>query len=160
MSVTQVLHRCPVFAELTRYELGKIAVFAVRREYSAGDTICWEQDTAEELLVLERGKVALQMTLPATPSQKARQVTVDVTTDNEVAGWSVVVEPFVYTFTGICLQNTSVVAVNGARLRELFRRDSHIGYKVMKGLINVVAARLDDTRRLLLSERMQTPRSV
>ncbi len=158
MNAAQVLHRCPVFAELTRYELGKIAAFAAHREYAAGDTICWEQDSAEELLVLEKGKLALQMTVPATPTQKARQVTVDVITDNEVAGWSIVVEPFVYTFTAICLQNTSVVAINGARLRELFRRDSQTGYKVMKGLISVVAARLDDTRRLLLSERMQTPR--
>ena len=159
MTVKQALHRCPVFATLTGDELAKIAVLSVEREYGAGDTICWEQDTAEELLVLEKGKVALQMTLPSAPSQASRQITVDVATANEIAGWSVVVEPFVYTFTGICLQNTTVIAINGAKLRELFRRDNHIGYKVLKGLINVVAARLDDTRRLLLSERMQTPES-
>lgn len=159
MTVKQVLHKCPVFATLTNDELAKIAALAVEREYEAGDTICWEHDTAEELLVLTKGKAALQMTLPDVPSQPSRQTTVDVTTTNEIAGWSVVVEPFVYTFTAICLQNTTVIAINGAKLRELFQSNNHIGYEVLKGLIKVVAGRLDDTRRLLLSERLQTPKS-
>ncbi len=159
MTIKQVLHKCPVFATLTSDELAKIAALAVEREYEAGATICWEHDNAEELLVLTKGKAALQMMLPAAPSQPSRQTTVDVTTTNEIAGWSVVVEPFVYTFTAICLQNTTVIAINGAKLRELFQSNNHIGYEVLKGLIKVVAGRLDDTRRLLLSERLQIPKS-
>ncbi len=158
MTAKQALKKCPIFATLTSDELEKIANLAVDREYEAGTTVCQEQNGAEELLVLEEGKIALQMKLPVGQTQTGRKVTVDVVTKDEVTGWSVIIEPYVYTLTAICLQKSKVVAINGTKLRALFQNNNHMGYEVMKGLIKVVASRLDDTRQLLVSERLLAPK--
>ena len=153
-STRQVLKQCSVFQTLNESELDRVASLAVEKEYEAGATIFRERDSAAELLVIEEGKVALQMTIPPAQGHNARRVTVDVVNEGEVVGWSVVVEPHVYTFTAICLQRAKVLAISGARLRALCEEDKSIGYKVTKGLIKLAASRLDETRRVLISERL------
>ncbi len=157
MTAKQVLKECRVFAALTAAELEKIASLAVEKEYEAGTTIFQEGDSANELFILQEGKVAVQMTLPVSPAQMSRRVTVDVITGNEVLGWSAIVEPYLYTLTAVCLQKTRVLAINSIKLRPLLQDNHNIGYEVMRGLIKVVASRLDDTRQVLVSERLLTP---
>ncbi|MBI4284699.1 MAG: cyclic nucleotide-binding domain-containing protein [Chloroflexi bacterium] len=156
MSVKQVLRQCDVFATLSEAELEQVSSFAVEKEYEAGSIVFHEKDNAEELLVIEDGRIALQMTVPVEPGGIARKVTVDVAARGDVVGWSVFVEPYTRNFTAVCLQNARVVAINGASLRALFRENNQVGYKVMKELIKVAGARLDDTRRVLVSERLLT----
>ncbi len=157
MTVTQVLGKCQLFIALTDADLEKIASLAVDKEYEAGTTIFQEGGSADEFFVLQEGKVAVQMTLPIAPTQMGRRITVDVVTKNEVLGWSAIVEPYIYTLAAVCLQKTKVLAINGIKLRSLLRDNHHIGYEVMRGLIKVVASRLDDTRHVLVSERLLTP---
>ncbi len=156
MTAQQVLRECEVFSALTNTELEKVASSILEKEYEAGTTIFQEGDSAEELLVLQEGKVAVQMTLPKTQMQMSRRITVDVVTRNGVVGWSAIVEPFMYTLTAVCLQKVKVLSISGNKLRWLLQDDPKIGYGVMKGLIKVVASRLDDTRQLLVSERLFT----
>ncbi len=158
MTAKQVLKECQVFAALDDAELEKIASLAVDKEYEAGTTIFQEGTSANELFVLQEGKVAVQMTLPMTPGQMSRRITVDVVTRNEMLGWSAIVEPYVYTLTAVCMQKTKVLAIRGIKLRVLLRDNHHIGYEVLRGLTKVVASRLDDTRHVLVSERLLTPK--
>ena len=111
-------------------------------------------DKAEELFVLQEGRVAVQMTLPETGGLASRRITVDVVTKNEIAGWSAIVEPYKYTFTAVCMQKTIALSISGDKLRWLLRDNPKIGYEVMKGLARVIAAGLNDTRQILMSERL------
>lgn len=157
-SARQILKRCPVFAMLNAAELEQIASLTEEREYEAGVTLFQEKDSVGELLVLIEGKIALQMTLPAVSGEGSRKVTIDLINPEEVVGWSAIVEPYTYNFTGICLHKARVLAINGAKLRILLRDNCHIGYEVVKGLIKVAASRLDETRQLLVSERLLSPK--
>lgn len=159
MTAQQVLRECEVFSALTNAELEKVASLVLEKEYEAGTTIFQGGDSAEELLVLQEGKVAVQMTLPKTQMQMSRRITVDVVTRNGVVGWSAIVEPYMYTLTAVCLQKVKALSISGNKLRWLLQDDPKIGYGVMKGLIQVVASRLDDTRQLLVSERLFTETS-
>jgi CRP-like cAMP-binding protein len=123
------------------------------RTYEAGASIFREGDSAEQLFVLEEGKVALQKDVPLPEAQLGRRITVDVVTRGEVFGWSSIVAPHIYTLSAICLQKTSVVAIDGARLRSLLQEDHHMAYEVLHGLLKVVASRLADTMQLLITER-------
>lgn len=158
MTAQQLLRECEVFSALTNAELEKIASSAVEKEYDAGSTIIQEGDSAEELLVIQEGKVAVQMTLPKAQGQMSRRVTIDIVSRNEVIGWSVMVEPHVHTVTAVCLQEVKALAISGTMLRWLLRDDPKIGYDVLRGLIKVVASRLADTRQLLISERLLSPK--
>ena len=145
-----------IFEELTSAEQEKLLALAVEREYPAGAVIFKEGDPAEEFLLLEEGKVALQMKLPATLSQAQRKVAVDFVGKDEVLGWSAIVEPHVYTLTAVTLQRAKVLAINGSKLRSLMEADHHLGCKLLVALIKVVASRLADTREVLASERLVT----
>lgn len=154
MSVKQVLKDCVLFSELSDSELESVVGSAVEKQYEAGATMFSAGENAEDLFVLEEGRVAVQMTLPKTGGQASRRITVDVVTRNEMAGWSAIVEPYKYTFTAICMQKTVALSINGNKLRWLLRDNPKIGYEVMKGLTKVLAAGLNDTRQVLMSERL------
>ncbi len=157
--VLRNLRDCELFSALSDNELEKVAASVVAKEYEAGTTIFQGGDSADELLVLQEGKVALQMTLPKTQMQMSRRITADIVTRNEVIGWSAIVEPHIYTLTAVCLQNVKALSISGNKLRWLLQDNPEIGYEVLKGLIKVVASRLDDTRQLLVSERLFTETS-
>ncbi len=154
MSAKQVLKDCVLFFRLSDSELEKIASLAVEKQFEAGTTMFTAGDNAEELFVLREGRVAVQMTLPKTSELASRRITVDVVTRNEMAGWSAILEPYKYTFTAICMQHTEVLSISGNKLRSLLRDNTKIGYEVMEGLAKVIAAGLNDTRQVLISERL------
>ncbi len=154
MTSKQVFKECSVFASLSESDLDRIAGLAQPTDWEAGVTLFGESSPAKDLFVLERGKVALQMHLGGGQTQRAKRVTVDVVTKGDVVGWSAVVEPYKYNFTAICLEPTRLLGIDGARLRDLLRDDHRIGYEVLSRLIQVVASRLDETRHVLISERL------
>ena len=156
MTYKQALRECEVFSGLSDTELDKVASFVVEKQYEAGSTIFAAGDNAEELFVLQEGRVAVQMTLPKASGQASRRITVDVVTKNEILGWAAIVEPYKYTFTDVCMQQTVALSINGNQLRWLLRDNPKAGYEILKGLIKVVASRLDDTRQVLVSERLLT----
>lgn len=147
------LRDCEVFSALSDTELEEVAASILEKEYGAGTTIFREGESADELLVLQEGRVALQMTLLREHGQMSRRVSVDIVSTNEVIGWSAIVEPYVYTLTAICLQQVKALSISGDKIRWLLEDNPRIGYKVLKGLIKVVALRLHDTRQVLISER-------
>ena len=157
MTIEEALKQCPVFAALNQTELKRIASLAEEREYEAGTTILQKGDSANVLLVLQEGKVALQTTLPATQAAIHRRVTVDIVNPNEVIGWSALVEPYVYVLTAVCLQKVKVIRINGIELRGLLQNEPKVGSEVLKELIKVVASRLEETRNVLASERLGVP---
>lgn len=150
--VKHVLKECPIFEGLSDADLDKISSIATPAQYEAGHTLFVESVSAERMYVMEKGRVALQMGLPA--GRASRRITVDVVGKNDIFGWSALVESHRYTLTAVCLEPTNVLGIDGTRLRSVLEADQKLGYKVLSRLINLVASRLDETRRVLISERM------
>jgi CRP-like cAMP-binding protein len=157
MSYRPLLKRCPVFAGLTGNELDQIAEFTTEREYASGVTLFNAQEPSEELLVLEEGTIALQVAVALDAGTTSRKITIDIVNPYELVGWSAVVEPYIYNFTGISLQPCKVLVISGKRLRRIIQNDQNAGYEILQGLIKVVSERLADTRQMLVSERIVVP---
>ncbi len=151
---TDRLRECHVFSALNEVELRKVANLVLEKEYEVGATIYQEGTQAGELAVLQEGKVALQMSLSAPTVQTARRITVDIVSQHELIGWSALVSPHIYTLTSVCLQRVKVLSIDGIKLRSLLGSNHHIGYQILSELVKVIASRLDDTRRVLVSERI------
>lgn len=156
-SWNQALKECQVFSALDDVALESVASSLIDKQYEAGTTIFHEGDKASELLVIREGKVALQMALPKSYATAQRRITVDVVAKNDVAGWSAIVEPHIYTLTAVCLQETKALSISSNKLNWLLQSNYDIGYAVLRELIKVVASRLHETRQVLLSERMLLP---
>jgi len=149
----QMLRESHLFEQLNDTDLDSITSISRSREYEAGATIFTEKGLAEELYIVEKGKVALQMQLSLSHPQLSKKVTVDIVTQNEVFGWSVLVAPYKYTLSAVCLEHTRVTATDGIKLRSLIQNNHRLGYEVLNQLIKVVASRLDETCHVLISER-------
>ncbi len=150
----QALKRCQIFSTLDDVALDVVAASLVEKEFEAGTTIFHEGDPAVELLILQDGKVALQMGVSSVASLPSRRITVDVVGANEIIGWSAVVEPFRYTLSGVCLQNTRALSISSNKLRWLMDDNRSIGFEILTGLSRVIATRLSDARQVLISERL------
>jgi CRP-like cAMP-binding protein len=147
--------QCKVFAALTAGETDRIAALVVDKTYEAGAVMFHENERADELFVLEEGKVALQMSCAIPPR---RRVTVDLAFKGDLVGWAPLVEPHIHNLTAICLQTSRVLAVDANRFRALLREDNPMCSKLMKGLAQDALSRLNDTRHLLVSERLWPPK--
>lgn len=153
ITVRERLRECAVFSALNNAELEKIASLVSERKFEAGDTIFNSGDSANELFVIQEGKIALQIAMPKPGEAKGKKITIDIVAKDEALGWAAVVEPYVYTFTATCLQNVRALSVNGKTLRRLLQDNPKTGYTVVSAIAKVVASRLDATRQLLISER-------
>ncbi len=153
MASQDLLRECAVFSALTNAELEKIAGSGVEKEYEAGTSIYKTGESAEELLLIQEGKVAVQIALPKTATQSSRRLTVDIVTRGEVIGWAAIIEPYTHSFTTACLQKVKVLSLSGIKLRWLLQDDPKVGYGVLNGMIKVIASKLYDTNYLLASER-------
>ncbi|MBI2868316.1 MAG: cyclic nucleotide-binding domain-containing protein [Chloroflexi bacterium] len=151
------LRTCEPFATLSNGELDKITGSAAERQYEAGAVIFHEGESANELFVLQEGKVALQMTLKNDHYQTHRRMTVDIVAANEVFGWPAIIAPYNHTLTAVCLQAAKVLAISANNIRWLRQDNPAAGCDILKGLIKIVDLRLEETRRLLVSERLLTP---
>jgi len=154
MIAEKVLKECRVFSTLTGAELEKIASLAIEKQFEAGTVILEGKDFTEELIIVEDGKVALQMELPTSQPQTSRRTTVDLVTRYEMLGWPVTFGPFDYSFTAVCLTKTAVLAINGMKLRQMLRDNPHLEHEILSGFIKVLASRLYDTFQVLISERL------
>ena len=153
MAYKAALKECVVFQSLTEADLGRMEDMCALQDYAAGTTVFSEGASSDRMYILQSGKVALQMQLPAAGPQPGRRISVDFVSKNEVFGWSALVMPRRYTLMAVCLEPTRLLAIDGVRLRALMQEDSRIGYQLLNGLIGVVASRLEETRHVLISER-------
>lgn len=154
MTAKEMLRKYNIYEPLTDTELDSIAGISQPREFEAGATVFNEKGPADQLYVVEKGKVALQMQLLLSQPQLTKKVTVDIVNPREVFGWSVLVAPYRYTLTAVCLEPTRVLATDGTKLRALIENNQQLGYHVLNQIIKVVASRLDETCHVLISERL------
>ena len=154
MSAKTMLGECLLFFDVNSSGLEKIAEITQEKEFDAGATLFSAGDSAVDLYIIEEGRVAIQMSLPKTAGHAARRITVDVVSKNEIVGWSAIVEPYKYTFNTICMQHTIALSINAAKLRALMNDDPGLGYDIMKNLTKILAVGLNDTRQILIAERL------
>lgn len=148
------LKGCSIFEALSDAELEKVMKLSHSQEYEAGVTVFEEGGTADQLYVLDKGKIALQMNLVLSDQSFAKRITVDMVGRWEAVGWSALVEPHRYTLTAVCLEPTKVLGIDATRLRALLEEDHGMACKIFRRLIGMVASRLEETRRVLISERL------
>ncbi|MGV8081390.1 MAG: Crp/Fnr family transcriptional regulator [Syntrophales bacterium] len=141
------------FKEFTDAELEKLAAIAEEQTYPAGAQMYKKGDPAAYLYLVTKGKIILVLDSYVGPHKPPLQVTLDIITKGESMGWSAVVSPFIYTLGALCIDESSFIAINAHRLREMMGEDCTMGYKVMISIANVLASRLSHTRIILVGER-------
>jgi CRP/FNR family cyclic AMP-dependent transcriptional regulator len=131
----------PVFADLEPEHLELIAGCAVNAVFPEGERLFREGDPADTFFLVRHGLVALDAYVP-----NRGQVTVETVGTGEVVGWSWLVPPYRWHFTGRAVEAVRAVQFDAACLRGKSDDDPALGYELLQRFSQVLVARLQATR--------------
>jgi CRP-like cAMP-binding protein len=136
-----------IFSELNDNELENIAEIAKLEKYDKGRRIFQEKSIATSLYLVKKGSIEIRML-----GQGGEEMGIDSLGPGEVFGWSAVTEPHAFTAASYAVEASDVFVVSGSVLRDLFKKNNHIGYKVMMKVASVIAQRLRSLNEKCVNE--------
>lgn len=135
----------PFLQELAPHHLEFMAECAAEFHFAAGEYILREGEPANQLYLIDRGKVAL-----GTIGANRGFTTIEILAEGEALGWSWLIPPYHWHFTALAILPTTVIALDGYRLREKCEADHDFGYELLKRLALIIGQRLRMTRKQLV----------
>ena len=153
MIAVSVLKNFAFFKNFSNDQLVKLEPLGKEETYQAGAHLYSNGDPARSLYLVMEGKVALFMDTYVGTGKPPLQVTVDFITRGESMGWSAVVEPFIYTLSARCLEDTKLISFDSEKLLDMMEEDNALGFKIMQSTAKVISTRLTHTRIILVGER-------
>jgi CRP-like cAMP-binding protein len=144
-TLDEIVAESPVFAGLEPAQLQLIAGCAHNVAFFKGERFFREGDAADTFYLVRRGRVALSTHVPGRGD-----VTIETVEPGEVLGWSWLFPPYVWHFDARAVEDSGVVAFDGACLRGKCEADHSLGYELLRRFAQVMIDRLQHTRTLLL----------
>jgi CRP-like cAMP-binding protein len=135
----------PVFRGLDQEELELIAGCGSNVVFAAGERLFREGDPADTFFLVRHGVVALDTDVPNRPD-----VTVETVGPGEIVGWSWLLEPHRWHFTGRAVELVRAVQFDGVCLRKKCEEDPVLGYDLLTRFAQVLVNRLQATRLQLM----------
>jgi CRP/FNR family transcriptional regulator, cyclic AMP receptor protein len=135
----------PVFKDLDPEQLELIAGCATNTVFAAGDRLFREGDQADAFFLIRHGLVALDAYVP-----NRGQLTMETVGPGEIVGWSWLVPPYRWHFTGRAVELVRAVQFDGACLRGKCDNDPVLGYDLVNRFAQVLVSRLQATRLQLM----------
>jgi len=145
MGKFSVLRKCDMFRSLDDKQLREVEKMCSYEQFEAGTIICKQGNNEEKLFVVEHGAVGIILEVGPLAQRQVQAVT-----DNEVFGWSSMLEPYICTATVKALENTKALAFNGQELSGLCITRPEIGCRMSRGIARVIAGRLRQSYAQLL----------
>ena len=144
----EVLRRFSLFAGLDPDMFKELAMVSEEVALSADEWLFEEGGDADALYLILSGTVELTINLDEAGKRKA-----DLTTlvEGDVAGWSALVEPYVYTMGAKATSDTKVVKLDGEELREKMTANPEMGLLLMHHLAQALGQRLNNLRVQFIS---------
>jgi len=133
----EMLRKFKIFEELNDRELEQIAQTGKVEELGAGAPLTEAGFAANHLYLIVDGKVSLQVKGP-----QGRPLPADELGPGQILGWSSLVGPYIYTADSETVEHSTLIIFNGSKLRQIFEINNHIGYRILKGMGNVISKRI------------------
>ena len=118
---------------------------AANERFEPGEMLTREGRPADKFYLIRAGHVAVEAALPGR-----QPIILETVGENEVLGWSWVVEPFLSTFDARAVTPVRAVSFDGTCLRAKMADDHRLGYEVLRRFLPVITHRLATTRLQLL----------
>lgn len=150
----QDIARHPFLLGMSRQDVGLLADCALRAHYEKGQLIFSEGDKADHLHLIQSGRVALEA------SSGADSILVEEVGAGELLGLSWLFPPHRWRVSARAAEPTTAVLINGALLRKYAERDHSLGFQLFKRLSEVMARRLESSRRRVLPTTAEQRSSV
>ena len=141
------LKQFELFKSLSDDELENVGEIAKKEQLRSDTRIFEEKSIANKLYLICGGRVVIKL----RAEMGKEQLPVDTVGPGEVFGWSAVAEPHSFTAAACTLEDSEFYVINSDTLLDLFRKNNHIGYKVMKELASVISSRFRQLSQKLVN---------
>jgi CRP-like cAMP-binding protein len=137
------LDKVQIFQELDREQLAEIIKYCEEAEFQPGTRIVRQGENALYLWIVIEGRVDLRFEV--ADSTSSEENTISSISKTGAFGWSSFTSPHEYRLSGYCTgQSCKLIKVKRDSLRQLFEKDSDIGYIVMSNVAAVVGTRFHE----------------
>ena len=148
MMRSEELKRYRYFAGLPQSALDQIAWVSSLRRFEAGERLLEEGAQASHLVIVKSGQVDIIYRIG-----DGREVTAESAVGGDIIAWSALLEPFILTASGVGSKEGELIAMDGAKLRELCAADTWLGYQLMTEIARGLRDRLTGLRVQLAATR-------
>jgi toluene monooxygenase system ferredoxin subunit len=133
--LTERLRRSDFLRDVSPGSLAGIARIAERESFDEGDPIYQLGDPATDLFIVESGRIRFTLGVGNRGGTSG-----SVISEGQVVGWAAVLEDQPRRLaTALCLEDSKVIRINGAKLLAIFDGDTASGYAVMRRLATMIA---------------------
>jgi signal transduction histidine kinase len=137
------LSHAEIFAGLDHPSLMAIAAFCHEETFNDGQVVLNEGEVADKLIIIERGKLALEKKVQLGRHSTPRNATIGYVGPGNIAGFSALASPHIYSTSVVCIEPTRAIVMDAAALRSYLESNPEAGFKVM----STVAALIGDRYR-------------
>jgi len=135
--------------------IAQVAGLATPVCFPAGRVIFREGEAEEDVYLVQSGRIALEMSVPAR--RTTRLMTLST---GELLGWSPLIGQPEMTATAVALDESHLLRLPGPRLLALCAQDPKFGFAVMRRAVWALSRRLTATRLQLLDLYSQTAPAI
>jgi CRP-like cAMP-binding protein len=143
--LTGLLRLHPFVMDLADEHMQTLIGCATNAVFEEGAYLIHEGQVAEKFYLIRNGRVALEM-----DASERGPLRVQTLGPGEVLGWSWLISPYRWHFSGCAVTDVRAIALDGKCLRTKCENDNRFGYEMLKRLAQVVGSRLEATQRQLL----------
>lgn len=140
-TLSDYLVQHPVFAGLTPTQTKLIVSYASELEFKPGQRVFQRDFDAHEFFIVRKGSVAIEV--PAIDGESLKIQTVG---DDSLLGWSWFIPPYRWSFDARAVTPSTVISVDGQKLRQACDADTKLGYHLVKRFAMLMAERLNAAR--------------
>ena len=141
-----------LFEGLTPKEREPLLALCRERACSAGEMVLSEGNYGEEIYILAKGKVRIELTV----TDSADFVTVEQIAEGQLFGELALADRRNRSAIAQCETDCSLIAIRCKDLLALLEREPRIGYLVMRNLARILATRLRRTNAKLISSVLKS----
>ncbi|HJW89530.1 MAG TPA: ATP-binding protein [Anaerolineales bacterium] len=135
------LRHSEIFGDLGDEDLMAIAEFCREETHREGDLVLAEDEPADRLFIVERGKLALEKKIQIGRHSTPRNATIGYVDPGKWAGFSALTFPHIYSTSAVCIEPTRLITVDGVALRAYLQAHPAAGIKVMNSLAALIGDR-------------------
>jgi CRP/FNR family transcriptional regulator len=147
MDITDILKKVEIFRGLSLAQLESLGQISEERKYRGGETVFAERSTGDEVYIIKKGKVCIELGLKGKPDT----ATIQRLSVGQIFGELALVDKRSRSATVVCESDCEIITIHRNKLNELFERDTHLGYIIMKNLAQLLAERLRRTDLMLVA---------
>jgi CRP/FNR family transcriptional regulator, cyclic AMP receptor protein len=144
-TLTVYLAQHPVLQGLDPKYISEIASYARLVQFSPGQRVFTHDTAAKEFYIVHKGQVTVEI-----PALAGEPLVIQTLGDDSMLGWSWMIPPYMWSFDARAKVDTTVVAVDGVKLREACDQNPVLGYALMKRFAALMAERLNAARRVAI----------